>query len=73
MKWDGCVVKCEPGKDGESGELFGLALGGYGMFGVIAEVTLKLQPNAKLRIGTCKVVIRPFLFQGKARQLSTLK
>ena len=29
-------------------ELFGLAIGGYGLFGVIARVTLRLQPRRKL-------------------------
>ena len=33
---------------GESGELFGLAIGGYGMFGVIVEVELKVVPNVHL-------------------------
>ncbi len=32
----------------ENGELFRLAIGGYGLFGVIARVTLRLQPRRKL-------------------------
>ncbi|HKQ51547.1 MAG TPA: hypothetical protein VJT74_04205, partial [Pyrinomonadaceae bacterium] len=33
----------------ENAELFGLAVGGYGLFGVIARVTLRLAPRRKLR------------------------
>jgi len=33
----------------ENAELFKLAIGGYGLFGVITSVDLKLQPRAKLR------------------------
>ena len=33
----------------ENRELFGLAIGGYGLFGVIATVTLRLTPRRKLR------------------------
>ncbi|MDT4896009.1 MAG: hypothetical protein QOH25_1086 [Acidobacteriota bacterium] len=32
----------------ENSELFGLAIGGYGLFGIIAHVTLRLQPRRKL-------------------------
>jgi len=32
----------------ENSELFGLVVGGYGMFGVIADVTLRLMPRAKV-------------------------
>ena len=50
VKSDGKVVICKEKEKGESGELFKLALGGYGMFGVIAEVTMKVQANARLRM-----------------------
>lgn len=33
----------------ENGELFGLAIGGYGLFGIIAEVTLRLMPRLKVQ------------------------
>jgi FAD/FMN-containing dehydrogenase len=33
----------------ENPELFGLAIGGYGLFGVIATVTLRLVPRVKVR------------------------
>ena len=32
----------------ENAELFGLAIGGYGLFGIIARVTLRLAPRRKL-------------------------
>ena len=50
IKWDGTEVVCKPDGDGESGDLFRLAIGGYGMFGVIIKVTLDVQPNARLRM-----------------------
>ncbi len=43
---DGEIVECS--RD-ENIELFSLAIGGYGMFGVIASVTLRLIPRRKLR------------------------
>ena len=39
---------CTRNGSGESGELFGLAIGGYGMFGVIVDVELKVVPNVHL-------------------------
>jgi FAD/FMN-containing dehydrogenase len=33
----------------ENADLFGLAIGGYGLFGVVATVTLRLVPRRKLR------------------------
>jgi FAD/FMN-containing dehydrogenase len=43
MKADGQVVSCSRE---ENRELFGLALGGYGLFGVILDVDLRVVPNA---------------------------
>jgi FAD/FMN-containing dehydrogenase len=43
MKADGEVVRCS--RD-ENSELFSLALGGYGLFGVILDVELRVVPNA---------------------------
>jgi FAD/FMN-containing dehydrogenase len=34
---------------GENAELFRLAIGGYGLFGVVVQVTLRLSPRTKLR------------------------
>ncbi|HKQ54226.1 MAG TPA: FAD-dependent oxidoreductase, partial [Pyrinomonadaceae bacterium] len=42
----GEVVRCSRR---ENRELFGLAVGGYGLFGVVARVTLRLAPRRKLR------------------------
>lgn len=43
---EGNVIRCSRR---ENPELFGLAVGGYGLFGVIARVTLRLAPRRKLR------------------------
>lgn len=47
MKADGAVVNCSRK---ENTELFGLALGGYGMFGVILDATLYAVPNTVLHL-----------------------
>src|SRR5213079_2032544 len=43
---DGKAVRCS--RD-ENGELFRIAIGGYGLFGLIGSVTLRLVPRKKLR------------------------
>jgi FAD/FMN-containing dehydrogenase len=43
---DGSVLRCSPD---ENRELFRLAGGGYGLLGVIGEVTLRLEPHRWLR------------------------
>src|SRR5260370_32437004 len=43
---DGKSIRCS--RD-ENGELFRLAIGGYGLFGLISSVTLRLLPRQKLR------------------------
>ncbi|HYG82180.1 MAG TPA: FAD-binding oxidoreductase [Pyrinomonadaceae bacterium] len=43
---EGNVLRCSRR---ENPELFGLAVGGYGLFGVVASVTLRLAPRRKLR------------------------
>ncbi|HEY5552627.1 MAG TPA: D-arabinono-1,4-lactone oxidase [Opitutaceae bacterium] len=43
---DGRPVRCSRG---ENAGLFSLVIGGYGLFGVITEVTLRLAPRSKLR------------------------
>jgi hypothetical protein len=48
IKWDGEKVKCRRGADGEAGELFSLALGGYGMFGVMSRIVMKVNLNCQL-------------------------
>jgi FAD/FMN-containing dehydrogenase len=42
---EGNALRCSRS---ENKELFGLAIGGYGLFGIIARVTLRLQPRRKL-------------------------
>jgi len=46
VRADGQVVRCSRT---ENPELFSLAIGGYGLFGVITEVTLRLSHRTKLR------------------------
>jgi FAD/FMN-containing dehydrogenase len=46
MRADGEVIRCSRG---ENAELFSLALGGYGLFGVILDVDLRVVPNARYR------------------------
>jgi FAD/FMN-containing dehydrogenase len=43
--WDGRMVECSRS---ENDELFRLAIGGYGLFGVIYSATLRLSPRRKL-------------------------
>ncbi len=46
MKADGAVVRCSRA---ENAELFSLVLGGYGLFGVILEVDLRVVPNERYK------------------------
>ena len=47
MKADGTLVRCSRL---ENAELFSLALGGYGLFGIILDVDLRVVPNERYRI-----------------------
>src|SRR6266550_1015760 len=47
MKADGSVITCSRT---ENRELFSLALGGYGLFGVILDADLRVVPNERLRL-----------------------
>src|SRR5258705_10012537 len=47
MKADGSVLRCSRS---ENKELFSLALGGYGLFGVILDADLWVVPNERLRL-----------------------
>jgi FAD/FMN-containing dehydrogenase len=47
MQADGQVVRCS--RD-EQAELFSLVLGGYGLFGIILDVELRVVPNERYRI-----------------------
>ncbi len=52
MKADGEIVRCTRA---ENRELFGLALGGYGLFGVILDVELRIVPNRRYETETTLV------------------
>jgi FAD/FMN-containing dehydrogenase len=47
MKADGTIVRCSRT---EHRELFSLALGGYGLFGIILDVDLRVVPNERYRL-----------------------
>ena len=47
MKADGTVVRCSRT---ENKELFSLALGGYGLFGIILDADLHVVPNTRLHL-----------------------
>ena len=47
MKADGTIVRCSRG---ENKQLFSLALGGYGLFGIMLDVDLRVVPNERLRL-----------------------
>lgn len=47
MLADGSIVRCSRE---ENAELFSLALGGYGLFGVILDVELRVVPNVRYRL-----------------------
>jgi FAD/FMN-containing dehydrogenase len=47
MKADGTIVRCSRR---ENEELFSLALGGYGLFGVILDAVLRVVPNERYRL-----------------------
>ena len=47
MKADGTIVRCSRE---ENKQLFSLALGGYGLFGIILDVDLRVVPNEHLRL-----------------------
>jgi FAD/FMN-containing dehydrogenase len=47
MKADGSVARCSRT---ENSELFSLALGGYGLFGIILDVELRVVPNERYQL-----------------------
>src|SRR5207247_2233540 len=47
MKADGSIVRCSRA---ENQELFSLVLGGYGLFGIILDVDLRVVPNERYRL-----------------------
>ena len=47
MQADGTIVRCSRK---ENQELFSLALGGYGLFGIILDAELRVVPNERYRL-----------------------
>lgn len=47
MRADGSVVRCSRT---ENAELFSLALGGYGLFGILLDAELRVVPNVRLHL-----------------------
>ena len=60
VKWDGSEVVCRRDAPGEAGELFGLVIGGYGMFGVIVDITMSVVPNTLVRMETISCSVAEF-------------
>jgi FAD/FMN-containing dehydrogenase len=63
---DGRILRCSPT---ENAELFSLALGGYGLFGVILEAELRVIPNAFYRAKSEAVTMADYA--RRFRELST--
>ena len=60
VKWDGTVVRCSRDAGGEGRELFGLAIGGYGLFGVITEITMVVSRNCHLAMERLSLNVEEF-------------
>lgn len=61
VKSDGNVITCSRNSENEEEkELFSLALGGYGLVGIIADVTLKVENNYPLFLDHCTVSMEDF-------------
>ena len=69
MQANGTIVKCSRT---ENSDLFSLALGGYGLFGVILDVDLRVVPNERYRIERVKSSAADYAktFQQKAAAAS---
>jgi FAD/FMN-containing dehydrogenase len=61
---DGTVVSCSPD---ENAELFGLALGGYGLFGVILEAEIAVRPNVMYRPDFAAMLVQDYAAAFAAR------
>lgn len=63
---DGEVRRCSRE---ENAELFGLVVGGYGLFGVIARVTLRLRPREKVERIVEEIALEELMpaFEGRIR------
>lgn len=61
MLWDGRIAECGPSASTEEGrELFRLAVGGYGLFGVILTVTMTVARNVNLEQLSIEMPIHEF-------------
>ena len=67
MKADGTIVRCSRN---ENQELFSLALGGYGLFGIILDAEIRVVANERLRLEQYLVPVDGALsaFQEKLRE-----
>jgi FAD/FMN-containing dehydrogenase len=67
MKADGQIVRCSRT---ENAELFSLVLGGYGLFGVIFDVELRVVPNERYRVAQYVIPSERFItaWDGKVGQ-----
>ncbi|KYQ88882.1 hypothetical protein DLAC_10691 [Tieghemostelium lacteum] len=53
IRADGSIIECSRDSDNEEArDLFRLCIGGYGLFGIIYEVTLKVKDNHRLSMDT---------------------
>jgi FAD/FMN-containing dehydrogenase len=68
MQADGSIVPCSRE---ENAELFSLALGGYGLFGIILEAELRVTPNVRYRLDRYLVPVDQSLATYTQRVLQT--
>lgn len=63
---DGRIVHCSRDADDEGKELFALVIGGYGLFGIIGEIKLKIVPNVNVQGEMMKLSVEEFMpvYQG---------
>jgi FAD/FMN-containing dehydrogenase len=72
LRADGSVVRCSRS---ENAELFSLALGGYGLFGVILDVELRVVPNEEYRLERFVIPTDQYVatFEKHVRQSATAR
>src|SRR3989338_7860828 len=54
---DGVKLTCSKT---ENKELFSLVIGGYGLYGIISQITLRIVPNVKISMETIKLTYEQF-------------
>lgn len=63
VRSDGKVIECSrESSDSEGRELFGLCIGGYGLFGIIYEITLKVNDNFRVTMDSMMISLKEFPF-----------